>query len=143
MSDDSNVKVAVLEQKVVDLKEIVLKLEEAIERINDVNSNITKMLAVHEQRININEETSQTVFQKVWEISEKQEKDKTELISKIASVQVEVKTTRNKIAIAMAFALFFGFVIQNAAFFEKILELGQNKTSLLTNPQRYAMMVYR
>ena len=33
MPEDSNVKVAVLEQKVIDLKEIVLKLEEAIERI--------------------------------------------------------------------------------------------------------------
>ena len=133
MPEDSNVKVAVLEQKVIDLKEIVLKLEEAIERISDVNSNITKMLAVHEQRINTNEENSHNIFQKVWDLSERQEADKIELIDKIASVQTEVKTTRNKVAIAAAVVFIIGFVIQNAAFFEKMLEMVQDKKALLTN----------
>ena len=50
------VEVAVLKQQVLDLKEIVLKLEEAIERINDVNLNVIKMLAAHEERIIHNEQ---------------------------------------------------------------------------------------
>jgi hypothetical protein len=141
MPEDSNVKVAVLEQKVIDLKEIVLKLEEAIERISDVNSNITKMLAVHEQRINTNEENSHNIFQKVWDLSERQEADKIELINKIASVQTEVKTTRNKVAIAAAVVFFIGFVIQNAAFFEKMLEMGQDKKALLTNSEKYGRLI--
>jgi len=141
MPEDSNVKVAVLEQKVIDLKEIVLKLEEAIERISDVNSNITKMLAVHEQRINTNEENSHNIFQKVWDLSERQEADKIELIDKIASVQTEVKTTRNKVAIAAAVVFFIGFVIQNAAFFEKLLEMGQDKKALLTNSEKYGRLI--
>jgi hypothetical protein len=141
MPEDSNVKVAVLEQKVIDLKEIVLKLEEAIERISDVNSNITKMLAVHEQRINTNEENSHNIFRKVWDLSERQEADKIELINKIASVQTEVKTTRNKVAIAAAVVFFIGFVIQNAAFFEKMLEMGQDKKALLTNSEKYGRLI--
>jgi hypothetical protein len=141
MSEDSTVKVAVLEQKVIDLKEIVLKLEEAIERINDVNSNITKMLAVHEQRINTNEENSHNIYQKVWEISEKQDTDKIELLTKINTLDSQIKGTRNKFLIASAFVLFLGFVIQNAAFFEKVLELGQTKKTLLTNPAEYGRLL--
>jgi hypothetical protein len=141
MSEESTVKVAVLEQKVIDLKEIVLKLEEAIERINDVNSNITKMLAVHEQRINTNEENSHNIYQKVWEISEKQDTDKIELLDKINKLGLQIKGTRNKFLIAYAFVLFLGFVIQNAAFFENVLELGQTKKTHLTNPAEYGRLL--
>ena len=46
MSEES-VKIAVLEQKLVDLKYIVLKIDDAIEKLSEVNINVGKMLAVH------------------------------------------------------------------------------------------------
>ena len=42
-------KVAVLEQKVEDLKEIVVKMDSAIEKMGEVNINVSKMLAVHDE----------------------------------------------------------------------------------------------
>ena len=42
------VKVALLEQKLEDLKDIIVKIDDAIEKLSEVNSNVTKMLAVHE-----------------------------------------------------------------------------------------------
>ena len=45
------IRVAVLEQKLEDLKDIIVKIDDAIEKMSEVNTNVTKMLAVHEQRI--------------------------------------------------------------------------------------------
>ena len=45
------IRVAVLEQKLEDLKDIIVKIDDAIEKLSEVNSNVTKMLAVHEQSI--------------------------------------------------------------------------------------------
>lgn len=50
MPEDS-IKIAVLEQKLLDFSNIVHKLDEAISKLSDVNSNIMKMLAVHDERI--------------------------------------------------------------------------------------------
>lgn len=50
MPEDS-IKIAVLEQKLLDFGNIVHKLDEAISKLSDVNSNIMKMLAVHDERI--------------------------------------------------------------------------------------------
>jgi len=50
MSDET-VKIALLEQRVIDFGNILNKLDSAIEKISEVNSNITKMLAVHDEKI--------------------------------------------------------------------------------------------
>lgn len=50
MSEEA-VKIAVLEQRLVDFSNIVSKIDDAITKLSDVNANITKMLAVHEERI--------------------------------------------------------------------------------------------
>ena len=41
------IKVAVLEQKLEDVKDIIVKIDNAIEKLSEVNSNVSKMLAVH------------------------------------------------------------------------------------------------
>lgn len=45
------VKIAVLEQRIMDFANIVSKIDDAITKLSDVNANITKMLAVHDERI--------------------------------------------------------------------------------------------
>jgi chromosome segregation ATPase len=139
--EGTTVKVAVLEQRVIDLKEIVLKLEEAIERIGDVNANIIKMLAVHEEKINTNQENAQTLFNQFIQLSEKVGEDKKEVLDKINTVSNKVNSLTLKFGAALTFALFIGFVINNAGFFEKMLEHGKNDKALLTKPPVYAKMV--
>ena len=48
---DDEVKVAILEQKQEVLEQFVGKLDSAIEKIAEVNTNVSKMLAVHEEKI--------------------------------------------------------------------------------------------
>ena len=47
---DDEVKVAILEQKQEVLEQFVGKLDSAIEKIAEVNTNVSKMLAVHEEK---------------------------------------------------------------------------------------------
>ena len=42
------VKVALIEQKLDDLKPIIVKLDSAIEKLSEVNISVSRMLAVHE-----------------------------------------------------------------------------------------------
>ena len=53
---DEEVKVAILEQKQEVLEQFVQKLDSAIEKIAEVNTNVSKMLAVHEEKISKQEE---------------------------------------------------------------------------------------
>ena len=47
---ENEVKVAVLNQKLEDLKPIIIKLDTAIEKLSEVNTTVSRMLAVHEER---------------------------------------------------------------------------------------------
>jgi hypothetical protein len=134
MEDETNiVKVAVLEQKVFDLKEIGLKLQEAIERINDVNSNITKMLAVHNERININEQNNQSLYEKVWELSKKIDDNKVDIEKKVDESNKEVSVLKNKFITIISIVLFVGFIINNSTFFGKLLHSPTPQKISLTN----------
>ena len=57
---DDEVKVAILEQKQEVLEQFVGKLDSAIEKIAEVNTNVSKMLAVHEEKISKQEEKQLT-----------------------------------------------------------------------------------
>ena len=45
------IKVAVLEQRLIDFGNVLDRLDSAITKFSEVNSNITKMLAVHDEKI--------------------------------------------------------------------------------------------
>jgi hypothetical protein len=128
------VEVAVLKQQVSDLKEIVLKLEEAIERINDVNLNVIKMLAAHEERIIHNEQNDQNLFAKIVELEVKINNNKDELTKEIIGIRTKIIPIVTAVVIA-------GFIISNSEFFGKLLHNENGKKSLLTNPPLYGMIV--
>lgn len=128
------VEVAVLKQQVSDLKEIVLKLEEAIERINDVNLNVIKMLAAHEERIIHNEQNDQNLFAKIVELEVKINTNKDELTKEIIGI-------RTKIIPIVTAVVIVGFIISNSEFFGKLLHNENDKKSLLTNPPLYGRIV--
>lgn len=147
MSQDPSceVKVAVLQQQVLDLKEIVLKLEEAIERINDVNLNVIKMLAAHEERIIHNEQTGQTLVAKVIELEGKINSNKEELEGKINTnkedLSKEINGVKNKIIPFVTVVIFCGFIISNASFFGKLLHNVEDKKTSLTNSPTYGRLI--
>ena len=84
------IKVAILEQKLEDLKDIIVKIDDAIEKLSEVNSNVTKMLAVHEQRISKQEETDSILFTKIDKLRDKVDRDYDSIVSRVQTIEKRV-----------------------------------------------------
>ena len=69
------VKVAVLEERLQNFESIVTKLDSAIEKLAEVNNNVSRMLAVHEERITKQEEIESVLFDKIDKLRDKMEFD--------------------------------------------------------------------
>ncbi len=92
------IKVAILEQKLEDLKDIIVKIDDAIEKMSEVNSNVTKMLAVHEERITKQEETDSILFAKIDKLRDKVDRDYDALVSRVQTIEKRVWTAIGAIA---------------------------------------------
>ena len=84
------VKAAILEQKLEDLKHIVVRIDNAIEKLSEVNSNVSKMLAVHEERITRQEETDNILFTKIDKLRDKVDRDYDSVVSRVQSIEKRV-----------------------------------------------------
>ena len=62
---DSKTEVAVLETRLENFENLVSRLDSAIEKIAEVNNNVSRMLAVHEERISKQEEIDSVLFDKI------------------------------------------------------------------------------
>jgi len=84
------VQVAVLQQKLEDLKDIIIKIDDAIEKMSEVNSNVGKMLAVHEQRISKQEEIDNLLFTKIDKLRDKVDRDYDLVVSRVQVIEKRV-----------------------------------------------------
>jgi uncharacterized coiled-coil protein SlyX len=92
------IKVAILEQKLEDLKDIIVKIDDAIEKMSEVNSNVSRMLAVHEQRITKQEEIDNLLFVKIDKLRDKVDRDYDALVSRVQTIEKRVWTAIGAIA---------------------------------------------
>ena len=69
------VKVAVLEERLQNFETLVSRLDSAIEKIAEVNNNVSRMLAVHEERISKQEEIDAVLFDKIDKLRDKMDSD--------------------------------------------------------------------
>ena len=72
---DDKIKIAVLDQKLETFEGIVSKLDSAIEKIAEVNNNVSRMLAVHEERLSKQEEIDTVLFDKIDKLRDKMDSD--------------------------------------------------------------------
>ena len=84
------IKVAVLEQKIEDVKDIIVKIDNAIEKLSEVNSNVSKMLAVHEEKITKQEETDNILFAKIDKLRDKVDIDYDRIVSRVQTIEKRV-----------------------------------------------------
>ena len=69
------IKVAVLEERLENFETLVSRLDSAIEKIAEVNNNVSRMLAVHEERITKQEEIDAVLFDKIDKLRDKMDFD--------------------------------------------------------------------
>ena len=81
------IKVAVLEEKLQNVEAIVSKLDSAIEKLAEVNNNVSRMLAVHEERITKQEGFDSVLFDKIDKLRDKMDSDHELVTSRISVLE--------------------------------------------------------
>ena len=84
------VKVALIEQKLDDLKPIIIKLDSAIEKLSEVNISVSRMLAVHEERISKQEEIDIVLFTKIDKLRDKMDAAHDSVLSRLRGLEKRV-----------------------------------------------------
>jgi hypothetical protein len=87
---DNEVKIAVLDQKLEDLKPIVLRIDTAIQKLSEVNLTVSRMLAVHEQRISKQEDIDVVLFAKIDKLRDKMDGDHEMVLQRIRDLEKRV-----------------------------------------------------
>jgi len=87
---DDQIKIAVLDQKFEDLKPIILKLDATIEKLSDVNTNVSRLLAVHEERISKQEEIDEILFDKIDKLRDKMDRNNDHFLQRLRQVEKRV-----------------------------------------------------
>ncbi len=90
---DDEVKVAILEQKQEVLEQFVGKLDSAIEKIAEVNTNVSKMLAVHDERISKQEQTDIVLFSKIDKLRDKIDLDHDSIRARLSLLERRIWLT--------------------------------------------------
>jgi len=58
-------KVAILEEKINSSDQLLAKIESAIDKLIEANSNVTRMLAVHDEKLDKNDRIDAVLFEKI------------------------------------------------------------------------------
>jgi archaellum component FlaC len=90
MSDDA-VKIAVLEQRIMDFANVVSKIDDAITKLSDVNANITKMLAVHEERIEQCHKSDDLIVKMIDNLRDENSREHREVTLRIDEIEKKIE----------------------------------------------------
>lgn len=83
-------KVAILEEKLHTTEQLMQRIESAIEKMSEVSANVTKMLAVHEQKIQSNDKVDAILFAKIDQLSNKMDTDHNIVLDKLQGLEKKV-----------------------------------------------------
>lgn len=87
---EERVKIAVIDQKLEDLKPVILKIDAAIEKLSEVNTTVSRMLAVHEERITKQEEVDTILFAKIDKLRDKMDSDHDSVLQRLRGLEKRV-----------------------------------------------------
>ena len=92
-------KVEVVNQKVEDLKPLIHKMESAIEKLSELNTSVSRMLAVHEERITKQEEIDNVLFTKIDQLRDKMDIDHNSVLSRIRTIERKMWSIAGSLAV--------------------------------------------
>jgi len=112
-------KVAILEEKIHTTDQLMQRIDSAIEKLSEVNANVTKMLIVHEEKINNNEKTDAILFSKIDQLKDKIDRDHNTLLDKLQGLEKKVWIGIGAIAVV-------SLIINNSEILSSILTQAQD-----------------
>ena len=93
------IKVAVLEERLENFETFVSKLDAAIEKIAEVNNNVSRMLAVHEERISKQEEIDSVLFDKIDKLRDKMDSDHDIVTQRLSLLERKLWIGQSKVSV--------------------------------------------
>ena len=111
---DDQVKLAILQQRVDDIKPLLDKLDVTIEKLSEVNTTVSRMLAVHEERITKQEEIDTVLFTKIDKLRDKMDADHDSVLQRLRGLEKRVWMAVGGLAVLT-------FVFNNPALIKGIL----------------------
>ena len=125
---EDQVRLAVLDQKLEDLKPVILKIDAAIEKLSEVNTTVSRMLAVHEERISKQEEIDTVLFAKIDKLRDKMDRDHDIVLQRIRQLEKRVWMTVGALTIST-------LIVNNSGLFSRLLatpvETGRIESSVI------------
>ena len=92
-SQKVDTRVAVLEEKYTIYEKMMDKLENAILTISEINQNISKMLTVHEEKIDHNIKNDEIIFDKFKRLQDMNSEEHQKVMDKFDSLEKVIETT--------------------------------------------------
>ena len=108
------IRVAVLEERLENFEMFVSKLDSAIEKIAEVNNNVSRMLAVHEEKISRQEEIDSILFDKIDKLRDKMDADHDSVLQRLRGLE-------KRVWMAMGAVTVITLITNNSGLFSKIL----------------------
>ena len=88
--ETDNVKLAVLEEKVFNMVEVISKLDDTIDKLSDLSVNVSKMLAVHEEKLEFARESAAETAKEMDDLEARFEEQLEENADRIRSLERRV-----------------------------------------------------
>ena len=127
-------KLAVLESKLgiyEDLsREMLSKLEAAVDKISEGNSRIATILAKHDERIEQSIKTDELLVRMIDELKKDQEKDNKDVVERVEKIENRVNDLATFRWITVGIATTAAVIISSAGFFGNLLTTGNNGSTL-------------
>ena len=83
---------AVLKEKVDNIEKVFNRIDDAIGKIVEVNNNVSKMLAVHDERLVKQEKIDEVLFKKIDELHVKMDEDHKAVLERLSTLERKVWT---------------------------------------------------
>jgi len=85
-------RVAILEEKFSVYEQMMSKMESAIHTISEAYQGVSKMLAIHEQRIDTSNNADSTILETIKDLEKRNTEDHKEVILKIQKIEEKIET---------------------------------------------------
>lgn len=90
-SQNVDTRMAVIEEKFNVYEKMMNKLENAIQTISEINQNISRMLTIHEEKIEGSIKTDDILFDKLKRMEEKNSEEHQKVINRMEKFEEELK----------------------------------------------------
>lgn len=114
---DVKSKVAVLEQRTNDQEKLFEKIDTAIQAMQDAATNISKMLAVHEERLDQHSKTETIMIEMIKEAKSNLEAEDVDLSDRIDELDGKVEELKKFKWTAVGVGLAAGFILTSVMTF--------------------------